>query len=485
MIEELRTSWRRELLYVCLATMEVCWFYPWLLLLSGAASGRRIPFVVVLCLFLGVTYLTRLFHQRAVRLSLQRSATVSLALLCSLLLLRLYIYVGYPVSDLSWLGHLVWDLGNVMQRIPPALVIFVAVLYIWLRGIQLAQRELDVESVGFSFRAGIIAFLWLFLLSLLGSPADATPYAFAFFFVGLVAVALGRIESVSQSRLGIRSPFNLSWLAILLGATLVVSALSLLATRVFSLQNVLLLGRWVRPAADLLGKLAYPLLLVVAMVLEGLISILIRFFSGLLGGEASQELPILRIAEQLQEQLQQMQPTEGVLLFVLQLIKWVFLGSALLMALAILVFSISRVRKSLESQRLADHDSVWDADEVAREAEDAVLNRWQRLLAALQARWARLQGEEFSLASIRQVYVSLVKLATASGVPRRQAQTPYEYAAALLRSFPGSAEEIGLITEAYVRTHYGERSFSTAYVQRVRDAWLAIRQRQEEQSSTG
>jgi hypothetical protein len=94
-----------------------------------------------------------------------------------------------------------------------------------------------------------------------------------------------------------------------------------------------------------------------------------------------------------------------------------------------------------------------------------------------------LRGEEYSLASIRKTYASLARLAAASGYPRRDAETPYEYISALQRAFPGSEEEIQLITNAYVRVHYGERSFSPQYVQQVRDAWVTIRERQEGSSS--
>jgi hypothetical protein len=90
---------------------------------------------------------------------------------------------------------------------------------------------------------------------------------------------------------------------------------------------------------------------------------------------------------------------------------------------------------------------------------------------------ARLRGEGYSLASIRQAYASLTRMAAATGHPRRAAQTPYEYLPSLRQAFPGSAQEVELITEAYVRVHYGERIFEPEYVQQVREAWLAVRSR--------
>ncbi len=62
--------------------------------------------------------------------------------------------------------------------------------------------------------------------------------------------------------------------------------------------------------------------------------------------------------------------------------------------------------------------------------------------------------------------------------------TPYEYITTLTRGFQENEREVRLITEAYVRTHYGQRSFPPEYVQEVREAWLAIRARQEERAGS-
>jgi len=104
----------------------------------------------------------------------------------------------------------------------------------------------------------------------------------------------------------------------------------------------------------------------------------------------------------------------------------------------------------------------------------------RKLRESLQVQLARLRETRYSLVSIRRIYASLGRLATAAGFPRRDAETPYEYAATLNKAFPNSEVEVVLITDAYVRTHYGERSFNPEYVQRVRDAWLTIRVRQEQ-----
>jgi hypothetical protein len=477
----LRAQWRKELLYLTLALMENCWFYAWLTFLLGDSLGRSLPFATTLSVLLLAMYLTRLLHARQTPLLIQRSVTLLLTVLSSLLLLRLHVYGGDRILDLSWLGSFLWEATNIMQRISPGLILFCAGLYLWVRGIALAQRDMGVESVGFSFRLGIIAFVWLFLIQIFAPGPDAMYLTFVYFFTGLVAVGLARIESVSQSNLGIRSPFNASWLGILAASTLAVSALSVSAAVLFSLRSVAAIVGAIHPVITLLGKVLSPLWIALAWLLDLIINFLIRILSGLFGEQSQEPTALTRLTEELQ-QFQQSQPVQGALRIVLQIMKWSFLGVVFLGALAIVAFSINRVRRALQEES-AEQQAVWESGRTTEDAQGATTGYWHRLRDELQARLARLRGEDYSLATIRQIYVSLVRLATACGFPRREAQTPYEYTSTLHQAFAGCEEQVQLITEAYVRVHYGERSFPAAYVQRIRDAWLAIRAHQEQQTS--
>jgi hypothetical protein len=294
--------------------------------------------------------------------------------------------------------------------------------------------------------------------------------------MGLIAVGLARIESVSQSHLGIRSPFNASWFGILTGSTLVMSALSVAAAMLFSRRNIAAMFSAINPVFKLLGRLVSPLWIALAWLLELVINFLIRVFSGLFGDQSQEPTALTRISEELQ-QFQQSQPVQGALRIILQIAKWSLLGLAFLCALGIVAFSVRRLQRALQEES-AEERAVWDSGKATEDARSARQDHWQQLRDELQARLAWLRGEDYSLATIRKIYASLVRLATASGFPRREAQTPYEYRSTLHQAFAGCEEQVQLITEAYVRVHYGERSFPAAYVQRIRDAWLAIRARQ-------
>jgi hypothetical protein len=475
-------SWRKPAMYLGLAAMEACWIYPWLLFALGTSwHAVRVPYAAILLTLLAAFFVTRYLDRRAVSLAWQRLWTIVLAICCTLLLLKLYVYPGYGLVDPSWLARFVWELGNVLQRIHPSFVLALTSLLLWWRGIELAQRDLGLQSIGFSFRVGIIAFLWLFLVAIFGVRIDATPFAFVYFACGLVVLGLARIEDVGESRLGVRSPFDASWTGLLIGAAVVVVVLSLIAARVISVRNIAALLGEFRPAITLLARLASPLLIVLARLLEWILTSLIRIFGAALGQDLGSE-GAEGLASWIEElrQMQGLDAQQGFMATILQVLKWGFISLAILGALAGIALSISRIRRGAADSRAADFDSVWESGNASQDARDALESRWRRWREELRARLARLRGEAYSLATIRHIYASLVRLAATLGLSRQDAETPYEYIVRLRRVFPGSEDELRLITQAYVQAHYGEQSFSPQHVQRVREAWFTLRTRHEQ-----
>jgi len=485
MMEKLRAGWRREMLHLGLATMEICWLLPWLSMLTGGASDttQHIWFAALLSTLLLALYVTRVLSHASIPLNAQRVLTPVIALASSLTLVGTTEYGNHAVGNLSWLNQFGREVGNILQRIPLSLIIFFVGLYLWWRGISLAQRKLDAASVGFSFRVGIVAFLWLYLAAVFGSQVDATPHVLAYFFVSFVALGLARVEGVSSTRKSIASPFNASWLGILSGSTLVVCTLGLLATKVFSLQNIATALARLHPLVLLLKTISRPLLLAMAWLLELILNLVIQILGS---AWASQDLIALdQYAEQLRafQHMRRAQPS-GILSTVFYIIQWGVVGSVAAGTLFILALSINRRWRALQAGRTGEHASAWEGQSAAREVRNTLDARLHKLREALLAQLARMRAAQYSLTSVRRIYASLVRLATAAGCPRHESETPYEYAAALHKTFPGSTSEIVLITDAYVRAHYGEISFHPEYVQRVRDAWLTLRARQEQRTQS-
>jgi hypothetical protein len=476
MRENWGTRWHRELIYMSLAMMEVCWVYPWLRLLLGGREQGVWRFITLLAMLLTALYTTRYFDLGKATVKTQRLVTVLLSVLETLLLLRIWVYPMYVVGDWQWLVEFGRDISNVLQRIPSALMVFLVGLYMWWRGITLAQRDLDVDEAGFSFRVGIMAFFWLFVVQTFAPHVEARAYVLAFLGVGLIAMGLSRVQDITQSQEGIRSPFGVSWLGILLTSALVVASVGFLSSVVVSMHTLARVMHWLNPVWRVLARVASPFAAVLAWLLQIILTALMAAFGRLLGAQDIKSESIAQWTAQLQE-WQQAHVLQTRLPLVFQIFKWGFLALLLSGVLIGIVFSISRSRRAQvpEDALLV---SEWGGASLSEDkAEEA--SRWERLWGGVRARLASLRGEEYALATIRQMYASLVKLAAFEGFPRQQAETPYEYVATLQRAFPESPEEVALITEAYVRTHYGEQRFERDYVERVRIAWMAIRDRHQ------
>jgi hypothetical protein len=77
--------------------------------------------------------------------------------------------------------------------------------------------------------------------------------------------------------------------------------------------------------------------------------------------------------------------------------------------------------------------------------------------------------------SIRRIYANLLRLAAELGYPRSRAQTPYEYLLVLYEALPDSESEVELITEAYVKAHYGQVPDTREELLRIRESWERVR----------
>ena len=102
--------------------------------------------------------------------------------------------------------------------------------------------------------------------------------------------------------------------------------------------------------------------------------------------------------------------------------------------------------------------------------------KWPEILRALASTAGRLgPATRFLTAlTVRRIYANLVRLATEAGYPRPKAQTPYEYLVTLAEAFPDNADEVTVITEAYVGAHYGQLPDSRQELERIRACWERV-----------
>jgi hypothetical protein len=455
---------RRELLLLCTAAMELCWTYSvFALVWGGGGHGER---GISLWLFAGLLVFA-LYGARVVLNSVlqprdQKLVIVALALLSILLATRATLFSNYSPFDWSWLFSVPYALVRLFIAFSPEALVILMGIFVWWRGIALAQTSFDFELVGYRFRFGVLILALVALMNTWIARIDLSGLLFGYFFFGLLAVALARQEDIGRNDAHVSLPLKGPWLGILAGTALLVLTLGALLARALTPQGVRALLELLRPLEPLLVVILYAVLILVSFLVELVYNIIFALMQSLTNGRINQtplqlpQRPPLTVPEE--------QPDLSGLMLYFDPLRMACAVTLLVLVLLGLALSLNRLRKP---NRTDDNESREDVP-IALD-----LNPFRRLRNLF--RRPHITLDEGGIASIRRIYANLARLAAQRGFPRRDAETPYEFVSELRSAFPDGEPEERAITEAYVRVHYGEHQPSEVEVKQVMDAWQRIK----------
>jgi hypothetical protein len=481
---------RREFLYLAWAVMEVSLLMPIALSFMAWASAwppqRALLWLVLLLLF--AFNLIRLQSMLGVPRDTGRWVMVIAAFLTAVLSIRILLYeVG--LFDLSWLVTLYQNFteaeNTLWQR---DVTLFLLVSYTWWRGMLLATRQPDILRLGFRIRLAVLLGAPLAIAAVASARLawSVLPYVLLYFMAALTAVALTRTEQVEREQHALISSITPRWLLVVFLTSLFTvlvaggTAVGINAATAEDLAPFSFLWHPIRFGGSVVGlTLAFllsPLLEPLNAALEWLVAFWRRAFLALFeSAETTEESPNLfaqyqQWLEEVQRQSQVGDPVVNWRLVVIIVIIFVVI-------LALLAVGRMYQRRRMEDDYLARHigGGVFGLD---RERPGLA----QRLLdqLGLLRRWR-------AASSIRRIYANMCRAAAASGYPRADAETPYEYLAALREVWPEQQDDTALITGAFVRVRYGEVPETEAELEAIREAWRRLEARKpwEEQGESG
>lgn len=112
-----------------------------------------------------------------------------------------------------------------------------------------------------------------------------------------------------------------------------------------------------------------------------------------------------------------------------------------------------------------------------------VRDRTEAVLAKISLRRTRRQDTaqerrmgDSRRAKIAYYYLSTLDEAKEVGLPRRQAQTPYEYSPTVELALPEAQDEMARLTRAFVEARYSSHGISDEEVSRLQGIWERLRQ---------
>lgn len=463
---------RREAAFLAAAWAEVCWFTPWFMALTPVTV--ELPEAVALAwvtgLILAPLALTRLLHALRLKLRIQRWAHAIALVLAGLFALRGLVYVEGPIPPIELLRRPLTSFTQPLNFLPDELVILVVVLFLWWRGLRLGQAVPSVALAGLRFRVGVVIFVVFLFFFNLYITRDITPYIVAFFFFGLMAVAVARVEEVSRLRGGQVAPLGRAWLGVLGLATAAVIGVGAIVTGLLAGPVPSQVLGWLSPIWLILIALLALILSLFIAALAALVEFVAGFIPNIdLSFMAQVEERLEQVRESISRLGESLPPEVMRFAGILQ-------GVALAVFLALILIGVVRTVRRLQSAALrrGEEGEALIAGNILAAAWRGLRDEGASGLARLVRRFG-LGRELLAALSIRRIYAQMARLAAARGYPRTPSETPYQYLSDLARAFPDGIAQARLITEAYVNVHYGELPETPEGLATIRAAWAELR----------
>jgi|GEM_PF-1023242 len=458
----------RELRLALLAAMETCWVFAVIVFLAAQVDQPRaltpLPFFVAywIALLIG----RALPHSRKQWIALQVIA-LGIAALTVLAVVRVELFPALAWDDFAWLPRALVAMLSITRGIATEHLVTAGVLYVFIRGLGFAQRPLTLWFVGFQFRLGIVVFFLLFVVAgiarpfMLTKPFDPTLWVFVYFFVSLLAIALARIEEVGgELRYGPR------WIATILGGIALVLFIGLGILQFFNPET----ARWVLILLAPIWFLITAIVLLLAIpggylagwlinLLKPIFDKVAQFFTDL-----TSQFP-----QQLRETLEDA-AVSPIWTDIENTLKMLIVPVVLMIVAYFLARALQRRMKRIEAEAFI-RESIGNDDAAER----------ARRGARKTPRPRRSFAQHIAAETIRRIYAALVARAAALGLPRRAAETPYEFLPRLEQKLPEHSGDLGALTDAYVAAHYGELDAPLEQVNRVRAAWRRVEKKMKDE----
>lgn len=496
--EALLTAWgyvQHELLYLSWAIMDAALLTPLALGIMRFARfwqpGLVLLWLLILMLF--AFYLARLMS--AIQLPPQHQQTVMALTLFLVIVITLptFFHEGSPIFRFGWVSELLAAINeennNLWLR---DVMVFGLIVLVWARGLQLVRREYTIGRAGLRLRVGglIIAPLIIWLASV-RLAWDSSPYILLFFLAGLTAVAIIRAEELEREQSGHSVALDPRWLtAVLLASLLTIFTAGTLAVLISgeSANRVITFMEPVWNGLRLTGAVALTTLLFLLVPVLELVDVLSNFLGrifavlspwltaqwALFGKLLGKLLMNFRVPLPPSAADSGLNPLKTRFIFDeitglgFQLNRNVQIILVLL-AVAVILFVALMISRLYRQNKMATHASGLTSR--TSDDDDEEGNLLQRLLGRLG-----LLRDWQTAVSIRRIYRKMLRAADASGYPRLEAETPYEFLKTLTQAWPQNRQEIQLITSAYVKIRYGELPETEQELQAIKDAWQALEQ---------
>ena len=480
-----RIDWLATVIYpLTVILMEAFWLYPlliWLGFWPFFTETRPVLHVLSIVVVLAFSLaITRAVSKRDWRIRSIQAVVIGAGIVVMFLVLRVDYSGGYTIFDGGWFAYIGDILGATFNE-PGTVVLAIPVLiYLWWRGIQLGRTTSYFRNIYRSFIIGVIALIVLIALwkissssgKIEGPISDIGLYVIAFFFFGLIAMAVCHLYIMRRQMPSSDTTASV-WrsLPIMLG---VIGGIIVVGFVVASLLS----SDFYSAVGNVLGVVWHALYTAFIWVMEKLNFIfegifwVIRWFLSLLRNTEQQEL----------EGEPGGSPFEGVEVKEINLpeaftvaFQWSVIAIVVAIVVYILARAISRYRARQRPEDIEEiHESLWSAGGLRddlRQFLNMLGNRFKRKPKAAGVYYEDQSGR----LNVREIYKRLLWETSRQGILRRKYETPAEYENRLEKFIPEGTEQLAEITDLYSEVRYGDIEPPEEKVDNANGLWSALR----------
>ena len=465
----------RELSLIALMVMELCWVVPWFRSLTRAtyAVPPAKAFLVLAGIMLGFNWIVRFMNFVNLRMSIRRVFLLILSVVSVLVALKALLYARQPLSLVELLKQPLGAFSELTSLIPDEFLVALIALYVFYRGMMMAQTYIEPATLRRSFLLGIGMFVAFIFINTIATGETPGGLIYVFFLAALIGMTAARISVISSLRGGGSNPFDRQWFITMVASAMVVIGLAAGLGALFG-------GR-----LAVFGQVGSMILGLFALIMVAIISPLIYAAQTFLSSSHSATQTLQGLVNALQNlrvtlfefsgKIFGFFDQSGIFDWVSRL-KSILLWSALLVASLVILASLTQWLLKERDSRKDERQSLATGGDLLKLIQQALQRRLKNLGDGLMRAATLGRGQRFLAAMrIRRIYTQLMDLSEMLGKTRAPAETPLEFLPTLDGLFTGMESELNAITAAYLRVRYGEFPETRQEIDSVEAAWEGVR----------
>ena len=473
--------------------MEVLWLYPWLVYF-GKVRELDIPkthlSLLSLIFVLGLSYIaTKIFLKRKWPMLWIQTIIIACGLVVIFLVMRIEYSAGFKLFSGEWFVSYGRILINFFFYTHPFGFGLIASLYLWWRGISLGRSSLDSENIYIAFLIQLATLVLLVIMWVFSFKNEAGQnltkdigiYIAGFFFFGLVALALSNLKVIQvkmKTNGELSKNFGRRWLTIILSVIGSIFLLGIGFASIFSTQFISAVGRFMKGITVVYDKVVTFIIYAIGYLVQIIIYIYKWIINLFAHGKPLQPPQIVVPGD-----LNNPKGTKQLIISpeLMLILKWTILALVILVVLFLIIRAIRRTHQTPTEEDLdEEHESLWSWGGFKS---DIILffkmlfqlfkRKPKPVTADVSLNWQPEEDIKHRL-SIREIYRHLLWQGARLRIPRKDYETPSEYARRLGRFAPDTREPLNEITGLYIDVRYGEHQIEDRKIDDANTVWQRL-----------